>query len=200
MHFYEYWLRNDSPTPSILKMLIDSSNLPPGWELAAAPAHGQILTLAPGQITQGTAIVRTPHDTRVGAHVDLRFTAANVKNGTIADSREWFLVYDTTAPRILEQKLVVDPKTGIVDIFVKAVDELSGIKEASGVTIEFSTDDGLTWAGEVISYLEGNFLLPTSFASAIGPFRAGTRIRAALTVSDNAGNIVRAGPMVINIP
>jgi hypothetical protein len=198
-HTYRYFVVNPSDNPVNLTVYIEDDKLPDQWRLVSIPENGENITLAPGQIYEGVALLRTPADIKQGTNVELRFATINTTSGKIFSTNEWFLSRDTILPQIIAAEVSTNQNNTIVSE-LGAFDSISGIKEASGVKVEFSTDGGNTVSEKVMAYTSGQFYNPTEFISRIGPFESGAKVQVVYVVSDTAGNVFRSEPSTITIP
>lgn len=130
---------------------------------------------------------------------DLRLKVLQERLNAVSDIKEWFLAIDETSPALFDDEEIVETYDGFAHVEVLASDSGSGIKEASGVKLEYSTDDGVTFSNKVMAYLDGNFLNPTRFLGEVGPFLPGTHVNLAVSASDSVGNISRKDLGVIEI-
>jgi hypothetical protein len=198
-HTYRYFIVNPTSIPLDLAVYIESKTLPEQWRLVSIPENGENITIAPGQTYGGVALLRTPPDIEEGTNVELRFNTINKTSGKLYSSNEWFLSRDTILPQIIAADVSTNQNNTIVSE-LGAFDSISGIKEASGVKVEFSTDGGNTSSDKVMAYTTGKFIDPTEFISRIGPFKSGAEVKVVYVVSDTAGNVLRTEPSTITIP
>jgi len=187
--FREYSFRNITKEPLSIQWQMNSTPMPAGWSVAANPKPGQQMTIQPNGVVHGYFSVTAAEDPQEGDHVDIVMTAVNTRNNLPSFTTEWYAVNDTVAPTVTGLGYTVNEDTGTVQVSVTANDVTSGLKEASGIRVEYSTDGGLTYATKVMAYDAGNFVGPTSFQTLLGPFPVGTRITANLVAEDIAGNI-----------
>jgi hypothetical protein len=187
--FREFSFRNITKEPLSLEWRLNSTPLPLGWQISSTPKTGEHMTVPPDGVVHGYLSVTASDRASEGEHVDLVMSALNTKNDRPAFTTEWFAVQDTVPPTVTGLGYTVNEDTGTVQVSVTANDVTSGLKEASGIRVEYSTDGGLTYATKVMAYDAGNFVGPTSFQTLLGPFPAGTHITANLVAEDIAGNI-----------
>jgi hypothetical protein len=196
VHYFDYFFTNTTSQPETLRWFLDVGALPKGWELETKPAPGATMTLAPDQAVQGIIIVRTPRELIEGDRLEIRMSGVNPKKEVVTQT-EWHLVNDPQPPDIISPTITLNPTDNRIEVGLTGHDELSGIYEASGVKAEYSTDGGTTYSTRVISYLQGNFVGPTTFKTALGPFAPDTVVSVTLSVTDLAGNIRRTQPVGI---
>lgn len=195
VHFFDYYFTNTTDHPQTLRWYLEMSPLPKGWELELKPAPGETMTIAPNQAIQGIIIARAPREIIEGDRLEIRVSGLSPENEVIAQT-EWHLVNDNTPPEIISPSITLN-KDNEIDVALTASDRLSGIYEASGVKAEYSTDGGTTYSTRVISYLTGNFVGPTTFKTALGPFAPNSKVLVSLSAMDLAGNINRTEPVSI---
>lgn len=195
VHFFDYYFTNTTDHPQTLRWYLEMSPLPKGWELELKPAPGATMTMAPNQAIQGIIIARAPREIIEGDRLEIRVSGLSPENEVVAQT-EWHLVNDNTPPEIISPSITLN-KDNEIDVALTASDGLSGIYEASGVKAEYSTDGGTTYSTRVISYLTGNFVGPTTFKTALGPFAPNSNVLVSLSAMDLAGNINRTKPISI---
>lgn len=189
--FREYSFRNITSQPLSVEWQLSTTALPAGWAIDANPKPGQHMTVPPNGVVHGYLSVTASSHPAEGEHVDLVMRAVNTRSNLPAFTTEWFAVQDTTPPTVTGLGYTVNEETGTVQVSVTANDVTSGLKEASGIRVEYSTDGGLTYSTKVMAYDAGNFVGPTSFQTLLGPFPVGTQITANLIAEDIAGNIAQ---------
>jgi hypothetical protein len=191
LHFRDYYFRNTSSQPVKARWKVATSPLPKDWQLSVFPRNNDEVTIAAGDVVQGHALLQTAPRVAEGDHIDILFSAIDVKEGTVFGQSEWFLIYDTSPPEISGLAYSVDKETGLVDVTLTANDIISFIKEASGCRVEYSTDGGVTFSNRILAYLDGNFVGPTRFRGDVGPFAPGTQLTMNVIVEDAVGNSSR---------
>jgi hypothetical protein len=185
--YFKFTYRNNGTTPLQGKLAMRQA-APTGWLLQTAPSLGTTVNLAPGDAVTGYATIKAPPAVKPGTQVDLAFSLISSDGKAIVDEREWYVVADSSAPEIVDAKaFVLD--AGRVSVRAIGRDALSGIDEASGVQLAYSTDGGITWSTKVLAYEDGNFVDATSFTADIGPFRAGTNLSYVFSIRSAAGNV-----------
>lgn len=188
---FSYFLSNNQSVPLDLSMEITYANLPNGWLIDSKPTNGEMVRLEPGQILNGFVRMARYGKSGDGEKADIIIRATDTLQNRVHDVREWYVSADTNGPELQNSEQIVQQDNGIVHVEVVAFDKTSGIKEASGVRLEYTTDDGLTFSNKVMAYSDGDFMRPTRFLAEIGPFVQGTSVSIALSVSDSAGNVTR---------
>lgn len=208
--FHEYVFRNDGRDLLDGNIRFERSDLPRGWTMEARPEPGSAVSLRPGEVLRGSILVRGPEKVTEGAHVDIRPMLVS-RSGEVVDKSEFLVVSDTRAPEFTEAFLA--PGTVRVDapaetaaarntvyVNLRAVDSVSGVAEASGASVVYSTDAGFTRTQRTMAYSDGNFTAPTGFDTDIGPFPDGTVIEVFAVVRDVAGNEMRTKPVKVTVP
>ena len=188
--FHSVAFRNYSTDDIPIKWSLDTSTVPAGWSITSSLKPGLQSILGSGQTINGYISLVTPEHCSEGDHVDVRLTGRNANNGDAVFANEWYAVFDTTAPRLAELRVVPDDKTGYVRLTAQVDDGTSMLKEASGVRIEYSTDGGVTFSSRTMEYEDGNFVGPTSFRTQLGPFAPGASVVGRVVASDIAANAV----------
>jgi|GEM_PF-3301284 len=189
--FYPYYFKNTSSKMLSGKLSITATNIPKDWKIIPETKEISGVELKPGQMFQGHIMVETGTKVTEGQFLDLQFTLTDTKTQNVFDKREWYLVADNHPPEIRETDIDVNNKKGEINLQLVAHDKISGIAEASGVKIEYSTDGGITFSNKVATYIDGNFIKPTRFQALLGPFSPGASIDIWASVNDSAGNITR---------
>lgn len=189
---YRYRLANVSDTTIRGKVFLDHTDIPAGWTMTAEPAAGTEVTLKPKQVFMGYITVRTPAAPVEGDHIDVQagLAADGYYTRTVIDQDEWFLVVTSQPPQV-DAPTATALEDGSVQVNVAAYDPLAGIKEASGVQVAYSLDDGTTFSTRVMAYSRGNFYDKTWFEGILGPFAPGVIVTPVVTVQNNAGIIRR---------
>jgi hypothetical protein len=189
--FREFSYRNVKPVPVEVTWALSSTPVPANWKLESYPKAGEKMTIPPNGVVNGYISVTTPAELEEGQSVDALVSAIDQKTNRPNYTTEWYAVRDTVAPTITGLGYTQDEQLGTVQVSVTADDATSGLKEASGIRVEYSTDGGLTYSTKVMAYDAGNFVGPTSFNTVLGPFAPGTTVTADLIAEDIAGNIVQ---------
>ena len=109
------------------------------------------------------------------------------EDGQVYRQHEWFQVFDQIPPEVSNYRAIALPDHTLA-IQALVADRHSGVLEATGVTTQFSVDDGKTWAVKAHNYKVGNFIQPTLFETVLGPFAPGTKVQIRITAKDTAGN------------
>jgi hypothetical protein len=188
---FNYLLSNRSAIANTFRIELEHAPLPPGWELSEEPGDGSFIELGPGEIRHAFVRIKRPHDDNGDRRVDVVVRIINQRLNTVSDIKEWFLAADTSPPTMNVPDELLTVSSGILHAEIVAHDRVSGVREASGVRLEYSTDGGLTFSNKVMAYADGNFIEPTRFIADVGPFAPGTEIDVAVSVSDSVGNVVR---------
>ncbi|WP_020591299.1 hypothetical protein [Kiloniella laminariae] len=198
-NFFTYRFGNPGTLPRKIRLELAHNDLPEGWSVVSVPAAGSEIEIPAGGSVQGYATLSAGEAVPDGSFSDITFSAIDLASWTIYDKREWYAVSDNQPPTISEDT-VVEVTDGEVYVELVATDEHSGIKEASGVKVEFSVDGGITFSNKVMAYLDGNFVEPTLFQAYLGPFAANTELDIWISASDSAGNVTRKQMQTIIIP
>lgn len=184
---FNYVFKNDSSEPKKVRWLFERTPYPVGWKIEGVPESAEPFDLAPGETIRGSLMMKAPSTLNEADFLEARFSLVDVAKNTIWQQREWFQVYDTIPPTVTDYRLVTTSDHRVA-IQVLVSDEGSGVLEATGVTTQFSTNGGLTWAGAAHNYKAGNFVVPTLFEAVIGPFAPGTDLQLRFTALDTARN------------
>ena len=105
---------------------------------------------------------------------------------------------DTIAPQILSESVTPDPADKTIAVTLTADDQVSGV---GGGVVEYSTDQGLTWAkGNLDLPPSEVFLATPTLSKEIGPFCSGQQVQVKSTVRDRAGNAAETQLHTIVIP
>jgi hypothetical protein len=196
-HTYNYRFVSDAPGPRRVVWRLESTTLPDGWQLSGSPVPKEAFAYDPKTPLSGFVSFDIPATAKEGEMVELRASLVDAATGEVIQQKELFLAQDTTPPTMSEirirtqQAIQLQMAQGMVRIDLQVSDFGSGVLEASGVWIEFSTDDGRTFAQKSGAYATGNFVAPTSFIAEIGPFRSGTKVLMFIGAMDSAGNVAR---------
>jgi hypothetical protein len=196
---YQFYLRNSSNHSVSGRILIEQTKLPSGWSLETKPAGGSQVTLRPDAIVLGSIVLTGPAQVQEGAYVDIRPTLISTSNDVI-DADEFYVAADYRPPQITHAFVAPGRDAHSLYVNVRAIDSVDGVAEASGVTVEWSTDDGFTVNQRALTYVDGNFLSATGFDGDVGPFPDGTRVKLAIRVHDVVGNTAKTKTVDIQIP
>ncbi|ASQ02365.1 hypothetical protein GOC87_03800 [Sinorhizobium meliloti] len=188
---FSYRLSNSSEKPLSLLIEIDSAGFPEDWALETNPKTGEFINLAAGETVHGQLAISQAGSEFRQQRGTLVLRAIDVSTDRVFDVREWYVAADAIQPSLDDREQVIEVLNGSIHVEVVAHDPQSGIKEASGVRLEYSTDEGVTYSNKVMAYADGNFMDPTRFSTEIGPFVPGTKVQLSLSVSDSVGNILR---------
>lgn len=94
-----------------------------------------------------------------------------------------------------------EAKTAMIVGSVHVEDLNSGIMEASGVRMEFTSADEIsTVTAKTMAYVDGNFMRKTGFVSRIGPFASGTTVLARIVALDTLDNSAASRVYVVKVP
>lgn len=105
---------------------------------------------------------------------------------------------DTTEPQILSESVIPNPADKTIAVTLTADDQVSGV---GGGVVEYSTDQGLTWAkGNLDLPPSEVFLATPTLSKEIGPFCTGQQVQVKSTVRDRAGNAAETQLHIIVIP
>jgi hypothetical protein len=189
---YRYRIANTTSAPMTGVVHIDHTAIPKDWTLTAEPPTGTIVNLAPKEVFTAYITVKTPKQVTDGQYIDLQASLLGTANNKkhVIDQDEWYYVATTQSPQVDQPTLSVRPDGGVA-VNVAAYDPICGIKEASGVQVAYSLDQGTTFSTRVMAYVRGNFYDKTWFEGLLGPFASGTEVSAVVTVANNAGIVRR---------
>jgi hypothetical protein len=189
---YRYRLANPSDSAINGTVHIDHTGVPPGWDMTADPPVGTKVALAPREVFIGYITIKTPKKISDGQHIDLQAGLVQSANGKkqVVDLDEWYFVATSQPPQVDKPMLTERPDGGVA-VNVAAFDPICGIKEASGVQVAYSLDQGTTFSTRVMAYTRGNFYDKTWFEALLGPFAKDVELSAVVTVSNNAGIVRR---------
>jgi hypothetical protein len=192
---FNYKFRNHESRPVTVKWLFERTPYPTGWQINGVPETTDEITIAPGSEIRGTLWMDAPNDIVEGAFVEARLSLLDAATGMIWQQHEWFQVYDTIPPKVTDYRIatIADRKIAIQAL---VSDQGSGVLEATGVSTQYSTDGGRTWAGSSHNYKVGNFVVPTLFEVVLGPFASGTDVQLRFNARDTAGNSTSLIPEV----
>ena len=187
VNVFNYTFRNTAGAASRVRWRIDQSAPPDGWRVEGLPHGGTTFVMAPGQAIGGVLLLRAPAQIAEGAFLETRLALVAEDSGKVLQQHEWFQVYDTEPPGVTNYRAVL-LQDHTVAIQALVADKSSGVLEATGVSTEFSADNGRTWAVKSHNYKVGNFIRPTLFETVLGPFAPNTRVLVRFTALDTAGN------------
>lgn len=190
---FNYVFRNNEDKPAAVKWQFERTPYPKGWQVQGVPAMSKPFVLQPGQVLSGTLSLKAPATIAEGAFLESRLSLVDAKTGRPWQQKEWFLAHDTVPPTVADYRLVVTADHRI-SIQTLVADQGSGVKEATGVSTQFSTDGGLTWAEKTHNYKAGNFVVPTLFEVTLGPFAPGTDVQLRFSAKDTVGNVTTVIP------
>jgi len=197
LHQYTFWNNSKSPMKGTVKF--EERPLPAGWTVEANPKPGTSVRLAPGEFLRGSVTLRGPDKVKEGSYADIRPMLLSAA-GDVVDKTEFFVAADRTAPKLTSAFVAPGSHPGTIYLNVRSIDSSSGVAEASGAQVIFSTDNDPTHTVRTLTYTDGNFTAPTGFDTDIGPFPAGTTVEIVLAVHDVAGNEARTKPVRVTVP
>jgi hypothetical protein len=173
---------------------------PRGWTITTEPTEGAGVRLSPHEALRGSVTVRGPARLDGPGFADIRPTL--LRSGTVVDQSEFFVAADDTRPEFTEASASAGSpeRPGTVYVQVRAADSGSGVAEASGASVIFSTDGGRSYARGPLLYSDGNFTAPTGFDGTLGPFPDGTEVTMFVVVRDVAGNETATKPVTVKVP
>jgi hypothetical protein len=185
---YRYRLVNPSDSALNANVYLEHTAVPAGWTMTADPPAGTKVVLGPKEVFTGYVTVKTPKTVTDGQHIDLQAGLIEFNNAKkrVVDLDEWYFVATSQPPQV-DNPTWTEKSDGSVVVNVAAYDPLSGIKEASGVQVAYSLDQGTTFSNRVMAYVRGNFYDKTWFEANLGPFISGVELSAVVTVANNAG-------------
>ena len=187
--FYRYQFVNRSEEPLDATTRLDNTPVPAGWIVEASPKPGTRIHLKPHEVFTGNIMVKTPKTVENGQYSDFLISLLDAK-GHVVDKDEWYLVATDRPPEVSEPTITARPD-GSLAVNVTAYDPICGIKEASGVQVAYSLDNGTTFSTRILAYKRGNFYTKTWFEAELGPFAPGVKVKSTVTVANNAGIIKR---------
>jgi hypothetical protein len=193
-----FYLENRGQQPLDVRWSIEATSTESDWGIATEPASGDVTTIPVRGSAQGQVRFDVPLGTLEGARGNFRVRAVDVGDGSIVYEDEWFVIYTSSPPTILDHDFTV--KNNMVEVGVLATDRVVGVKEASGVSVEYSTDGGVTYSTRVAQYLDGDFFEPTSFKAELGPFAPGTTVAMSVAVTNGVGVVSRLPEATVAIP
>lgn len=197
-HFLSYVFANLGTSDRQVEWKLESTRIPAGWQPGGTPLTPGTFTLRAGERIKGFLSMDVGTNAAEGDLVETRLSLVDPQTGEVVQQHEWFLVYDTQLPEVSNVQVAPDD-SGYINMSELVADRGSGVLEATGVWVEYSTDNGRTFGQRAHNYITGNFVDPTTFTTRLGPFRPGTTVLLYLNASDTAGNIRRIGPQSVNI-
>lgn len=190
---FNYVFKNNEDKPVTVRWQFERTPYPKDWQLQGIPTQSKPFVLQPGQTIRGTLSLKSPNTIGEGAFLESRLSLVDVKSGSPWQQKEWFLAHDTIPPTVADYRLVATADHRI-SIQTLVADQGSGVKEATGVSTQYSTDGGLTWAVKAHNYKAGNFVVPTLFEVSLGPFAPGTDVQLRFSAKDTVGNVTTVIP------
>jgi hypothetical protein len=187
LNAYNYIYKNHSDKAVKVRWKFEHTPYPAGWEIKGFPTAEKPFELQPGQQLVGHLTMLAPEKIEEGAFLEARLSLVNDGDGSLFQQHEWFQVYDTEPPHVSNYRVILTDDHRVA-IQALISDKGSGVLEATGVTTEFSSDGGRTWATRAHNYKNGNFVRPTLFETVLGPFAPDTSIQVRLSARDTAGN------------
>lgn len=191
---YNYIFRNTTTKPATVRWLFEHTPYPAGWKITGVPSLQEPFVLRPAEELRGSLMLIAPLNIQDGSFLEARISLVDEATGAVFMQHEWFQVYDTEPPIVSNYRLVTTADHRLA-IQVLVADPGSGVLEATGVTTEYSTDDGRTWSTRAHNYKAGNFIRPTLFEAVLGPFTPGTEVQLRFTAKDTAGNVSAVIPV-----
>jgi hypothetical protein len=192
-NFYRYRFINPTDKPLTGSIQVENTAIPEGWNMSIESQPGTTVTLGPKEVYTGYITVKTPNAVSDGQYIDFQvsFLGDNgTKTPVVIDKDEWFLVADSKPPDVGQPTVTVRPD-GSLMVNVVAYDPVCGLREASGVQVAYSLDDGTTFSTRVMAYTRGTFYDKTWFEAQLGPFAPGVSVKTVVTVENNAGLLRR---------
>lgn len=190
---FNYVFRNNDDKPALVKWQFERTPYPTGWRVQGVPTQAKPFVVQPGQAISGTLSMKAPASIAEGAFLESRLSLVDAHTGSPWQQKEWFLAHDTIPPTVADYRLVATADHRI-SIQTLVADQGSGVKEATGVSTQYSTDGGLTWAEKAHNYKSGNFVVPTLFEVTLGPFAPGTDVQLRFSAKDTVGNVTTVIP------
>lgn len=190
---FNYVFRNNEDKPVNVKWQYERTAYPKGWQVQGIPTQAKPFVVQPGQAIIGTLFLKAPSTIAEGAFLESRLSLVDTKSGAPWQQKEWFLAHDTIPPTVADYRLIATADHRI-SIQTLVADQGSGVKEATGVSTQYSTDGGLTWAEKAHNYKAGNFVVPTLFEVTLGPFAPGTDVQLRFSAKDTVGNVTTVIP------
>ena len=196
---HRFYLRNTGTTTVEGTLVVQRPELPPDWTLQVEPAPGTKIKLAPDQFIIGMLLIRSKGAVAEGDYLDIRPLLVD-RSSNVIDGSEFYVAADPIPPEITRAFVAPGTSPNTVYLVTRAVDSISGIAEASGASVEWSTDAGFTQNRRTLTYQDGNFLAPTGFDTDLGPFAPETQVRLTFVVSDVVGNATRTKEVEFTVP
>ena len=190
---FNYLFRNNDDKPATVRWQFERTAYPKDWQVQGIPAQAKPFVVQPGQTINGALSMKAPTAIAEGAFLESRLSLVDAKTGSPWQQKEWFLAHDTIPPTVADYRLVATSDHRI-SIQTLVADQGSGVKEATGVSTQYSTDGGLTWATKAHNYKSGNFVVPTLFEVTLGPFAPGTDLQLRFSAKDTVGNVATVIP------
>lgn len=189
---FNYVFKNIEDKPVKVRWLFEHTRYPTKWTIVGIPVDPSPFILQPGKEVRGTLSLTGPKAIAEGSFLESRLSLVG-EAGEAWQQKEWFLAYDTIPPTVADYRLVATTDHKIA-IQVLVADQGSGVKEATGVSTQYSTDGGLTWSTKAHNYKAGNFVVPTLFEAVIGPFSPETKLQLRFSAKDTVGNMTTVIP------
>lgn len=198
---HQFSLVNSSGRELRGRIHYEGRRLPASWTMAVEPAEGATRRIGPGETVRGSVVLRRGVGAAGAAFADVRPVLV-ADSGAIIDRSEFFVAADDSPPRFTEASAAPGPagRPGSVYVQVRAADTGSGVAEASGASVVFSTDAGRSYASAPLTYADGNFTAPTGFDGTLGPFPDGTTVTLFAVVRDVVGNETTTRPVALRLP
>lgn len=196
---HRFYLRNTGTEPVEGTLVIKRPELPEDWTLQVEPAPGTKIKLDPGKFIIGMLLVRSKGAVVEGHYLDIRPVLLDRARNVI-DGSEFYVAADSTPPQITRAFVGPGSEPNTVYLVARSVDSISGVAEASGASVEWSTDAGFTQNRRTLTYQDGNFLAPTGFDTDLGPFAPNTEVRLTFVVRDVVGNATRTKEVTFKTP
>lgn len=200
-HRREFYFTNASTSTATVRIQVQTTKIPAGWKFSMRPREGTIVHLQPGEGIQGLLTVDTAPEVHEAEHVDALVSGVDVTSREALFQDEWFVAVDSQPPKIDKASILWEPDTNMVLAQATVEDLNSGVMEASGVKLEFTTaQEAFTVTAKTLAYVDGNFMKPTNFVGRVGPFDAGSRVLARIGALDTVGNAGYSKVFTINVP
>ena len=193
MSVMNYVFQNTDDKVVTVHWQFERTPYPKGWVIKGTPVANKPFVLKPGDKVEGSLWLLAPSAIDEGAFLESRLTLVNTKTKEAWQQREWFLAHDNTPPTVTDYRMVATADHKIA-IQALVADQGSGVREATGVSTQYSTDGGLTWSTKAHNYKAGNFVVPTLFEAVLGPFAPNTKLQMRFTAKDTVGNAVTVIP------
>ena len=193
MSVMNYLFKNNESEDVTVHWQFERTPYPKGWVVKGSPVSSKPFVLKPQESVIGNLWMLAPEKIDEGAFLESRLTLVNTKTREAWQQREWFLAHDSVPPTVTDYRMVATADHKIA-IQALVADQGSGVREATGVSTQYSTDGGLTWSTKAHNYKAGNFVVPTLFEVVLGPFTQGTKLQMRFTAKDTVGNAVTIIP------